>query len=273
MIRLIFLVLIALIGFYGAWPAFTGYQIYQGLENNQPDVLASKIDFPSVRRSMRGPVMHQVNTRIETVMKDLGPATKLIGDQIPKENIEKIIDGALESVVSPAKTAEIYANGGSLNEAMKDAILNEINKMGGLMSVLKLDKLIKQGGGDAQDQDGSTTIGGFKVPKELGNLLKNKEVSDALGGIVGKLTLDPEKLAGKLFPADEAEAATRKSTGKSKAAYGIGNVKSFRFAGPLAMQLGVARSPEATVPELTTEMTFKNYDWRITKLTPNLLDR
>jgi hypothetical protein len=272
--RLILLVLLALISFYVAWPAFTGYQIYQGLESNQPDVLASKIDFPAVRRSMRGPVIDQVYARIESVMKDLGPATRLLGDQIPKDNIEKIIDGALESVVSPAKTVEIYANGGSLNTAIKDAILNEINKMGGLMSVLKLNNLIKHSDGDGQNQGGGTiTIGGFKIPKELGGFLKNKQVSDALGGLAGKFALDPEKLAGKLFPADEAEETTQQSSGKSKSAYGLGNVKSFRFVGPFAMQLGVTRSADATAPELTTEMTFKNYDWRITKLTPNLLDR
>ena len=176
--------------------------------------------------------------------------------------------------MSPAKTMEIYANGGSLKAAIEDAILNEINKMGGLMSVLKLDKLIKYSDGDSQNQDGgTTTIGGFKIPKELGGLLKNKQVSDALGGLVGKFALDPEKLSGKLFPADEVEVTTQQSTGKSKSAYGLGNVKSFRFAGPFAMQFGVARSADATAPELTTQMTFKNYDWRITKLAPNLLDR
>ncbi|MFT5510170.1 MAG: hypothetical protein ACI89J_003262, partial [Hyphomicrobiaceae bacterium] len=143
--RLILLVVLLAIGFYVAWPAYTGYSIYQGLEGNDPKALTAKIDFPSVRKSMRGPVLSQVNTRIESVMKDLGPATKLIGDQIPRDNIEKIIDGALASVVEPNRIAEIYSNGGDLNAAIKDAVLDEINKMGGLVSVLKLEKFLGQG--------------------------------------------------------------------------------------------------------------------------------
>lgn len=275
--RLILLIVVLLAGFYVAWPAFSGYRIYQGLEGNDPAVLATKIDFPSVRRSMRGPVLSQVNTRIETVMKDLGPATQLLGDQIPRDNIEKIIDGALETVVSPEKIAEIYSRGGDLNAAIKDAVLNEIDKMGGLLAVLKLDKVLGGGETESDDKtaDGGTTIGGFKVPGALGGLLKDKRVREAIGGVVGKIALDPEKLAAKLFPSRGPDGAGgRGATGASgKPSYGIDNVKSFGFNGPFAMQVGLARSPAADKPEVTTEMAFQNYDWRITKMTPNLLQR
>jgi hypothetical protein len=272
--RFIFLIFVVLVGFYAVWPAFTGYRIYQGLESNDPGLLAAKIDFPSVRQSMRGPVLDQVNSRIESVMKDLGPMTKLVGEQIPRDNIEKIIDGALATVVEPRKIAEIYAKGGSLNAEIKDAVLNEIDKMGGLAAVLKLDKFFKQGpdNGAAGEKDESISIGGFKVPGALGGLLKNKEVKEALGGFVGKLSLDPEKLAGKLFPSRRDESAVA-SGGGGKRSFGVGNIKSFGFAGLTAMQVGVARSSDAVEPEVTTEMAFRNYDWRITKMTPNLLER
>lgn len=274
MVRFILLVLLLAVGFYGAWPAYTGYSIYQGLESNDPKTLAAKIDFPSVRKSMRGPVLSQVNTRIESVMKDLGPATKLVGDQIPKNNIEKIIDGALASVVEPNSIAEIYSNGGDLNAAIKDAVLEEINKMGGLASVLKLDKLLGQGGnGQTGDNQDSGTIGGFKVPGGLGGLLKNKEVREAIGGVAGKIGLDPAKMAGKLFPSRDGESSSASSKPGGKPSYGLNNIKKVGFNGPLAIQLGVARSVDATEPEVTTEMAFRNYDWRITKVIPNLLER
>lgn len=276
--RLILLVVLLAIGFYVAWPAYTGYSIYQGLEGNDPKTLAAKIDFPSVRKSMRGPVMAQVNTRIETVMKDLGPATKLVGDQIPRDNIEKIIDGALASVVEPNRIAEIYSNGGDLNAAIKDAVLDEINKMGGLASVLKLDKFLGQGSNDKNgDNQSSSSIGGFKIPGGLGGLLKNKEVGKVISGIAGKIGLDPTKLAGKLFPSREvkSDGGDAPTNGKSsgKPSYGLSNIKGFGFNGPLALQVGAARSPEASAPEVTTEMAFRNYDWRITKVIPNLLER
>lgn len=273
--RLILLVVLLAIGFYGAWPAFTGYRIYQGLEGNDPAMLAAKIDFPSVRQSMRGPVMVQVNTRIESVMKDLGPATKLVGDQIPKDNIEKIIDGALATVVEPKRIAEIYSSGGDLNAAIKDAVLSEIDKMGGLASVLKLDKLLGQGGGDGQGSDapsgGGDTIGGIKIPGGLGDLLKNKEVRKVVGDLAGKAGLDPAKMAGKLFPSRDGKAGATKPAGKPS--YGLGNIKNFAFPSPTAMQVGVARSPSASDPEVTAEIAFRNYDWRVTKLIPNLAER
>lgn len=265
--RLILLVVLLAIGFYVAWPAFTGYRIYQGLEGNDPAMLAAKIDFPSVRQSMRGPVMAQVNTRIESIMKDLGPATKLVGDQIPKDNIEKIIEGALETVVEPKRIAEIYSSGGDLNAAIKDAVLSEIDKMGGLASVLKLDKLLAQGG-DAPS-GGGDTIGGIKIPGGLGGLLKNKEVREVVGGLAGKVGLDPAKMAGKLFPSRDGKAGGT----AGKPAYGLGNIKNFAFPSPTAMQVGVARSPSASDPEVTAEIAFRNYDWRVTKLIPNLLER
>mgnify|MGYP001813515515 FL=1 len=268
--RLILLVLLLAIGFYVAWPAFTGYRIYQGLEGNDPATLAAKIDFPSVRQSMRGPVLAQVNTRIESVMKGLGPTTQLVGDQIPRDNIEKIIDGALATVVEPKRIAEIYANGGDINAAIKEAVLEEIDKMGGLVKVLKLDKLLAQGG----ERDGNAagaSIGGIKIPGGLGKLLQNKEVSDAIGNAVGKIALDPGKMAGKLFPASDASSGAAKSSGKPS--YGIDNVKSFSFPSATAMQVGVARSPAAADPEVTAELAFRNYDWRVTKLIPNLLEK
>lgn len=278
--RFLLLVVLLLVGFYVAWPAFSGYRIYQSLQNSDPALLAAKIDFPSVRSSMRGPVLGQVNTRIESVLKDMGPATQLLGRQIPRDNIEKIIDGALETVVSPEQIAEIYGKGGDLNAAIKDAVLNEINKMGGLLAVLKLDKLLGQSdqgpeGKANQEQGGGETIGGFKIPGGLGGLLKNKQVQEAIGGVAGKIVLDPEKLAGKLFPSrtgEERRGGDRGAAG-GKTSYGLDNIQSFGFSGPLAMHVGVARSGAASKPEVTTEMAFQNYDWRITKLTPNLLEQ
>lgn len=272
--RLLFLILLLAIGFYGAWPAFNGYRIYQGLENNDPATLAAKVDFPSVRQSMRGPVLAQVDRRIEAVLKDLGPATGAVGEQIPRDNIEKVIDGALESVVEPKRIAEIYSSGGDLNGAIKDAVLEEINKMGGLAAVLKLDKLLDQGGdGQSGEQGSSGTIGGIKVPGALGDLLKNKEVRDAVGNLAGKIVLDPAQLGGKLFPSREGKTGQPAAGGGGKPSYGINNIKSFGFPSALAMQVGVARSPSATDPEVTAEMAFRNYDWRVTKLIPNLLER
>jgi hypothetical protein len=43
------IVLLALAGFYVAWPAWTAFQIRQAIEANDPSALERKIDFVSVR--------------------------------------------------------------------------------------------------------------------------------------------------------------------------------------------------------------------------------
>lgn len=270
MFRLLFLVLLIAGGFYIAWPAYTGYRIHQALEAGDQETLEATIDFPSVRQSMRGPVLRQVDRRIEAVMRDLGPATKAVADQIPRGKIEKVIDGALASVVTPPQILDIYAKGGNYNAAIKQAIMAEIDKIGGLPALLGLGQALAQGGEqtDAAPKAGAT-IGGFKVPGALGDLLKNKDVANALGGLAGKIGLDPDKLADKLFPSTRATEPGNGRTGE----FGIGNIKGFGFAGPTAMRVSVAKSAAAPNPDVTTEIAFKNYDWRITKIIPDLLER
>jgi hypothetical protein len=270
MFRFVFLVLLLAAGFYGVWPAYTGYRIHQALESGDAQTLESSIDFPSVRQSMRGPVLRQVDRRIAAVMRDLGPATKAVADQIPRDRIEKVIDGALASVVTAPQVIDIYAKGGNYKAALREAVIAEIDKMGGLPALLGLGKaLAETSDATATNEGGNTTIGGFKVPGALGDLLKNKGVSKAIGGLAGKIGLDPDKLASKLFPADEETRPRR----RKDATFGINNVKGFGFAGPAAMRISIARAAEAPAPDLTAEIAFKNYDWRVTKLIPDLIDR
>jgi hypothetical protein len=140
MFRFILLVLLAAVGFYVAWPAYTGYRIHRALEAGNQPALEATIDFPSVRRSMRGPVIRQVDRRIEAVMRDLGPAAKAVADQIPRDKIEQVIDGALATVITPPQVIDIYAKGGNYNAAIKEAIMVEIDKIGGLPPALPVSR-------------------------------------------------------------------------------------------------------------------------------------
>ena len=266
MFRFILLVLLAAVGFYVAWPAYTGYRIHRALEAGNQPALEATIDFPSVRQSMRGPVIRQVDRRIEAVMRDLGPATKAVADQIPRDKIEQVIDGALATVVTPPQVIDIYAKGGNYNAAIKEAIMVEIDKIGGLPALLGLGKALAGSGDQAAGKEKGASIGGFKIPGELAELLQNKEVA---GGLAGKIGLDPAKLADHLFPPPKQTEPGNGRTGE----FGFGNIKGFGFAGPTAMRLSVAKSAASADPDVTTEIAFKNYDWRVTKVIPDLLNR
>ena len=269
MFRFILLVLLVAVGFYVAWPAYTGYRIHRALEAGNQPALEATIDFPSVRRSMRGPLMDQVDRRIETVMRDLGPATKAVADQIPRNKIEQVIDGALATVVTPPKVLDIYASGGNYNAAIKEAIMAEIDKIGGLPALLGIGKALAGSGDQPAGKEEGTSIAGFKVQDEFVELLRNKDLANALGGLAGKIGPNPAKIADKLFPPPKETEPGDGRTGE----FGFGNIKGFGFAGPTAMRVSLAKSAASADPDVTTEIAFKNYDWRVTKVIPDLLDR
>ena len=87
-------------------------------------------------------------------------------------------------------------------------------------------------------------------------------------GQVAAQALDSGKIAEKLFPAAKAPNSSGKEPG-----FGLRNIKSFGFAGPLGLQMGVSRDPDATEPDVTAEMHFTGMDWRVTKLRPDLINR
>ena len=175
MFRFILLVLLAAVGFYVAWPAYTGYRIHRALEAGNQPALEATIDFPSVRQSMRGPVIRQVDRRIEAVMRDLGPATKSIADQIPRAKIEQVIDGALATVVTPPQVIDIYAKGGNYNAAIKEAIMAEIDKIGGLPALLGLEKALAGSGEQGTGKEEGASIAGFRFRANSPNCSRTRK--------------------------------------------------------------------------------------------------
>ena len=173
------LVIVLLLGFYLAWPAYSGWRINSALKSKSPDVLAKLIDFRSVRRSMRKPVMRQVNTRMESVMKDLGAATGIVGAQIPPERVKKIVNGALRDVVNPNSMIDIHSKGGDVTGAIKRAVMKQINDLGGILALFKGQEQAASSEGEDSNSGGSG-FGGM-----LGNLLKDKKVRELAGAGCG----------------------------------------------------------------------------------------
>ena len=283
MLRLIFLVLLLAVGFYVVWPSYSGYRIYAGLNDKDPSALENQIDFPGVRASLREPVVQEVNERVTGLMKDLGAATGLVASQIPKERVTQIIDGALNTVVTPEQIIDIHAKGGNYAGAMRRAVMSEIDKLGGLNALLNIagsPQGSEQNAGSNEqgaapnsdtrgDQRGGATIGGFQVPGALGDLLKDKRVGKIVGELAGKIALDPNKLAGRLMPGLGDSRDTETSAGKPQR-FSFSNIKNFGFTGPLGMRIGLARNADKETPDATVHIEFKDFDWRVTKLVPNL---
>ena len=63
--KALFLILGLFLIFYIAWPAWSGYRIYNALEKNDIATLERKIDFPSVRESLKPAIRIDVDRRLD----------------------------------------------------------------------------------------------------------------------------------------------------------------------------------------------------------------
>ena len=259
--KLLTLVVLGLLGFYVAWPAFTGYAIHAALEAEDRDVLARKIDFPQVRSSIRGPALTMIDRRIGEMIGKYGAALGVTKEQVKMDRISGIVDGALEDVVAPERLGAIYKQGGDFTGEIQKAVLRQIDDAGGMMALLDLD-------GTGTSQEGQTAngaSGGFDLSNGIGGLLKNPKTRSILGQVAKQLGQDGGLSADSLFPNRKA----RKSNVSGDRSFDLANIKHFGFAGPLAMELGVASDRDSVEAEVTARMSFQDFDWKVTRLTPH----
>lgn len=50
----------------------------------------------------------------------------------------------------------------------------------------------------------------------------------------------------------------------------LANVKSYRLVGPLALEVGIARDPAATTPDVIVELAFTGTSWQVVGIVPQL---
>ena len=230
--------LIAVLGFYVAWPAWTGYRIAKAFETQDPALLEAKIDFPSVRTSLRPTVSAEVERTIERTRRDAGPLGALIAGQIKTDVTTRLVDGALNSVITPPNVIRIAREGGNFKQTMERVMLEQVGKgLGG-----------SDGGGR---QAGGLGGLGDRIPGGLGGIAKE------LGG--------QRRQVVTVVPAQPAPGS---ASSPPKTSFGIGNIKSFAFDGPLAFSVGVARDQAASEPDLTATLRFTGGDWKVVGLVP-----
>jgi hypothetical protein len=251
--KIIGLIILGLIAFYGLWPAYSGYQIFNALQSNDAALLERKVDFDSVRVSLRPAVTEEVGRQFDQAGKDSGLGS-LLGGDLKKQLLPQLVDSALKTLVTPANVLRIYAEGGDMKSSV-EKIMRE--------------QMAKAGAGAATGGAGGGLPGGISLPGGLGQL----------GDLAGKMGVDPGKLAGAAAaagaasakPAETAPAAAApKTASTAKSAVGFANIKRFGLNGPLGYEVGVAKDAAAGKPDVTAGMSFSGFDWKLTKIVPNL---
>lgn len=245
--RIVTLLLLVGLAFYGAWPAYTGYQIRHALETKDAGLLSAKVDFPSVRESMRPAVTAKVEATLSELGKKAGPGGAALADKLKSQLGPKIVEAALNAIVKPETLIRVHADGRKIKDSIGRVVAEQASGgFGGLAGL--------GAGSGAEPSDGSG-----------GGLL------DKIGKAVEGFGIDPNKATGGLLgKKDEAAApaAAEPNNDKPQRKYGLANIKSAGFNGPLGISLGVAKDAAATEPDVTAEMSFTGTDWKLTGLIP-----
>lgn len=240
--RIIFLVLLGLLGFYVAMPAWSGWRLYQALQTRDPRTLEAVVDFPSVRESLRPVVAQQVEARLDQQIKQSGGALGgILGGDVKAQLVPRITTQALATIVTPENVIRIVAEGANA-AAVQKVVMEKIGE-------------ISQG---LPGQGGGAGAGGAQLPGGLGQILGQVGVP----GFGGRQQPQPAPVP---TPAPAPAAGDAKP-----ASFGLGNIKGVSFDGPLAFAVSVARDAASPKADLTAGMAFKDLSWKVTKLVPNL---
>ena len=256
--RILFLLLVLFIGGWVAWPAFSAYQIYAGMKSADESVLQRKINWTSMRASLRPVVAKEVEKSIGRV-GGKGMAGALM-PQLKQKFMPQIIDLALKTVVTPKGLTEVMAHGGDVSATVKKIVSSQMGKLGGLGALT---------GGGGHSGGGGDLLGGLMgggdakkgVGGLLGGLLGNKKVREMAGDQIGKV------MGGMRKSDSEPEEDSAKA---AKPSYGLGNIKRFAYTGLGAMELGVAKDPASDGSDVTAVMEFQDFDWKLTGLVPRI---
>ena len=243
--RLIMLLIVALVGFYVAWPAWSGYRIATAVTNQDEDLLASKADFPAIRESLRPVATVEIGKLVDKQAGSLAPVAAALGADLKKQLLGTIVDQALATAVTPQAVIRIANDRGEIAAAIEKVIAEVAGQVG------------------AKAGTPAGNIGGI-----LGQVMGTGSSGD-LGGMAGKIFGSTKKPEAALGTAPARPAAATKEAAP-KRSFGLANIKGFHMAGPFGFDVDVARDATQSKADATIGMSFSGSDWKLTRVVPIL---
>lgn len=228
---------LAVLAFYVAWPLYAGYEIRSALDDRSPEGLTARIDFASVRVSLKPAVAAKVDQVLTDALRRGGAVGSAVSDSLKARVMPRVVEAVLNGLVTPEMLIRIHLSGKSLKEALDGVVLEQAAATQGTGGIMILS------GGESE-----------------ATRSRIAEIAGALGIDAGK-ALEGAGGGKDAAPAVESAAAPRPK-------YGLGNIKHFSLTGPLGLSVGVARNAAAQKPELTAEMRFTGGTWKLVALVP-----
>ena len=125
------LLVLVVAGFYLAWPAWTGRQIRNAIEANDPAALAQKIDFEQVRARARPLIATQMQRSLDQLQKQGGPFGAAIAGQLKASLGEKLANAAIDAALTPENVIRLARQGKDISRILKDIARDAPEKRAG----------------------------------------------------------------------------------------------------------------------------------------------
>lgn len=269
--RILATLCLALLGFYVAWPAWTGYKIRQAFETEDAQLLESKVDFDSVRTSLKPVLAAEAEAYFERLKRDVGPLGGLLSGQIKSELTGRLVETAVNSAITPPNVIRMVREGRSMKQVLEKVLVEQAGPGGGL-------KLPGFGGGrsaKAGQSDPASNDRGRDAGGASGSAPPSERQAGAAGSGGPFKEVDPQaRDAGAAKQAGGPQPETRHGeAAQRRPRLGLANIKSFAIDGPLGFTVGVAKDANAAEPELTATLRFTSGDWKVVSVTPDFAGR
>jgi len=114
------IIVLALGGFYVAWPAWNARQIRNAIEANDPAALERSIDFVSVRARAKPLVADQMQRTLDDLRQKAGPIGAAIAGQLKESLGGRIADAAIDRILTPENVVRFVRQGKDLRRVWKE---------------------------------------------------------------------------------------------------------------------------------------------------------
>jgi hypothetical protein len=256
--RLSSLLAILLLAFYVAWPGYSAYEIHQALEARDAAALEGRIDFASLRESLRPAATAEAERTIDEQVKKAGGTAGVLAGEIAKKSLPKLVEVSLDAAVTPQNIIRIYAEGGSVKETLTRIVQEQLLGAGGLTGLGTLGTTGRTGA------PASAGSGGWGKALESIGKAAGLDLAPAPPTAGAATTKSPVRTVGTPVATSPGESAAPKPS------YGLSNIKKLGPTGPFTMEVGIAKDASAKEPDVTAEMGFTGTGWKLTGLRPKL---
>lgn len=113
--------LVLLLGFYVAWPAWSARQIAQAIEARDAAALERKIDFQRVRERAKPLLSAELDRRLDQVKREGGVLGGAIAGQLKASLGDRLVENAIDQLFTPASIIELARRGGDFRRAIRTA--------------------------------------------------------------------------------------------------------------------------------------------------------